>query len=808
MRLPGWMLVPEEDEDSEYEGAGKAKGKGKRRKKYQPVLESWVEERLVAEVVAEVRRTTLGEKPLVRRVRVGELTSEHVDTDEKVLVGQDGLFLEIDPEDISREEWPSLSNGRILGLYFGAVLDNDEAKAAWAAKYPLGGQGPQYPHYSVQVSKDGTRMAAEGPANSLAAANTKLDGRKIDEDEINAIFLQFDVWMPDKDGGGRWMPVAAQVALDDAFDVARNPHRKVLVHYGHTYAAENFQDVIKTEPDDAVRIESESERGIGLRGGGLSDDGPGPGRVLPEEWLEQLGTAVRAIEWPSDTVADYWREIARGELGFTEPRIPLHDPAAARARTELQRAMVEQIAHDLHHIDHELDENPEALAPVQNKIDDHRELLDTLEHTSRDNPTDWLQMVEAMGGLAHAPYGDLAGSIESIMAGRDPPQAEKPQVNSDPSTENPLRDLRRDDADGVDTRSLDWPGSPNGNWLAPEKQRGETSAAGAGPSRSFTAVLLVSELFGYPERHAGETSPELLAEVYSAHQDLMDEWLADHAGTASAPAMFVRAWTDPALMSLRRTADLATRVNDGGDAAAVFAIPARDALERVLSARWSDYVEAAHTALDALPEDERAIAARLASAVLEPGTSPLSVAAHATYAHRLHEWLVRFRGSAEETGRFEYLWTDPILTEMRSLAPDKPTPAEESTVQAYITGTREWHAELGAAARQVSWAQSMEALRRRAQARTALGLDEPGVSLTGEASRRRLGLQRSMVEQAAYNGYRLASGPTRGLTPLKWHGRRSSPSGRSSKVWSFSRIPEPARRSCVPGSTRWTPLMR
>ncbi|UMP06963.1 hypothetical protein [Amycolatopsis sp. EV170708-02-1] len=406
VRLPGWMLVPEEDEDSEYEGAGKAKGKGKRRKKYQPVLESWVEERLVAEVVAEVRRTTLGEKPLVRRVRVGELTSEHVDTDEKVLVGQDGLFLEIDPEDISREEWPSLSNGRILGLYFGAVLDNDEAKAAWAAKYPLGGQGPQYPHYSVQVSKDGTRMAAEGPANSLAAANTKLDGRKIDEDEINAIFLQFDVWMPDKDGGGRWMPVAAQVALDDAFDVARNPHRKVLVHYGHTYAAENFQDVIKTEPDDAVRIESDDDTEpasrVGLRGGGLSGDtlgpGPGLGRVLPEEWLEQLGTAVREIEWPSDAVADYWREIARGELGFTEPRIPLHDPAAARARIELQRAMVEQVAHDLYHIDHELDENPAALEPVQNKIDDYRDLLDTLE--------------ELLQGMAEADFEALRAAFD------------------------------------------------------------------------------------------------------------------------------------------------------------------------------------------------------------------------------------------------------------------------------------------------------------------------------------------------------------------------------------------------------------
>jgi hypothetical protein len=193
-------------------------------------------------VAAEIRRLTRGEAQKSPPVRIARVERKHVPRHERALVGQWGLFLATWPPNRSAGRRPSLLNGRILGVYMGAVLDDPDDVAYWEQTYR------RYPAYALGLGED-TRyeslMSAEGAANAAVFANTatklvdRPDGRgqefAIDEQRVNAMFMEFVVRMPLPRGGFRAQIIGAVVALENAFDEKTNPYGSVIVGYGDTY---------------------------------------------------------------------------------------------------------------------------------------------------------------------------------------------------------------------------------------------------------------------------------------------------------------------------------------------------------------------------------------------------------------------------------------------------------------------------------------------------------------------------------------------------------------------------------------------
>jgi hypothetical protein len=213
---------------------------------------------LEQDVAAEVVRLVRGEKAPVARVVVGRLSGQHVRAHEQEMVGQWGVFL-ADPLAGAGQRM-SLTNGRILGLYLGAVLKAGPQMQAWEERYQ------RYPSYAVEArGRDGSdsTMSAEGAANSIAFVNTALEpgipkfittGQvfappALDYSVINAVFQPFAVYLPDKHGGFRWEAIVALIALDNAFDPVTNPHRMIVADYGDAYLP-NFEPQIKPDPDE------------------------------------------------------------------------------------------------------------------------------------------------------------------------------------------------------------------------------------------------------------------------------------------------------------------------------------------------------------------------------------------------------------------------------------------------------------------------------------------------------------------------------------------------------------------------------
>jgi hypothetical protein len=193
-------------------------------------------------VAAEIRRLTRGEALKSPPVRIARVESRHVPRHERVLVGQRGLFLAQWPPNRSVGRRPSLLNGRIVGVYLGAVLDDPDDLAYWEQTYP------EYPAYALGLG-EGTRyeslMGAEGAANAAVFANTatklvdRHDGRgqefAIDEQRVNAMFLEFLVRLPLPNGGCKAQLIGAVVALENAFDEKVNPYGSIIVDYGESY---------------------------------------------------------------------------------------------------------------------------------------------------------------------------------------------------------------------------------------------------------------------------------------------------------------------------------------------------------------------------------------------------------------------------------------------------------------------------------------------------------------------------------------------------------------------------------------------
>jgi hypothetical protein len=234
--------------------------------------------RLEQAVTDEIVRLIRGESLASPVVRPGRITEAHVNLRERphegVLVGQWGLFLNdwaLAASDVDR---PSLRNGRILGVYLGAVLDDPGAKETWRRTYT---NAPDYAMFVTGGSDfPGSTISSEGAANAIAFANTAVvpnprpadaartarrrpgQRRRVSQDRtamiydrerINAVFVNFAIHMRDRDGNNRWQLIAALVALDNAFDRHANPHGMIIVAYGKDYLP-FFDTVIKPESED------------------------------------------------------------------------------------------------------------------------------------------------------------------------------------------------------------------------------------------------------------------------------------------------------------------------------------------------------------------------------------------------------------------------------------------------------------------------------------------------------------------------------------------------------------------------------
>ncbi|CAM04700.1 hypothetical protein SACE_5482 [Saccharopolyspora erythraea NRRL 2338] len=191
---------------------------------------------LEQDVAAEVRRTIKGEDPPFARIKPALLEARHLRDHEKILEGQWGLFLTTRPAETPADQRMSLSNGRILGLYLGAVLENEEEVESFSQTYT------RFPDFAMDVpNKNGPlfTMAGEAVTNYTAFANTATRPNtaepQLDHSVINAEFVAFAVRMPTNKGRWRWQGIVALVALDNAFDPIANPHGMIIANYGDTY---------------------------------------------------------------------------------------------------------------------------------------------------------------------------------------------------------------------------------------------------------------------------------------------------------------------------------------------------------------------------------------------------------------------------------------------------------------------------------------------------------------------------------------------------------------------------------------------
>ncbi|MFC5112105.1 hypothetical protein [Kibdelosporangium philippinense] len=205
---------------------------------------------LEANVGHEIRRLIRGEALQRPLVRVDRVPREHLQPGEGALLNQWGLYFAEWPPSPDMRSRPSLLNGRILGVYLGAVLDDPNDLKVWEETYV------HFPHYAVEMGTNSSlrkaknrdkfksTMSAEGAANFAAFANTALKlvpkedgGQKlaIDLGRVNAQFLDFRIRMPDRFGRTRWQMISVLVAFENAFDIEVNPYGMIIIDYTDTY---------------------------------------------------------------------------------------------------------------------------------------------------------------------------------------------------------------------------------------------------------------------------------------------------------------------------------------------------------------------------------------------------------------------------------------------------------------------------------------------------------------------------------------------------------------------------------------------
>lgn len=202
-----------------------------------------------------------------------KLSESETEAHEKMLVGQSGLFVR---DGIQKENLPTFSNGKIIGLFSGAYLKSPTEHTTHFKAY---GGLDAVDRYSLNIKKSGkdarnkwlreagsVTVSPIGVANSMAFANTATtpDFKNYDEKRINSIFVPFHVTMKDKFGKEREELVAAVVALD-------NLRGQVLLDYGENFLEQLQRDgsrsaAVKQEPSARpVNVEAVPRGRPGLR---------------------------------------------------------------------------------------------------------------------------------------------------------------------------------------------------------------------------------------------------------------------------------------------------------------------------------------------------------------------------------------------------------------------------------------------------------------------------------------------------------------------------------------------------------------
>jgi hypothetical protein len=176
---------------------------------------------------------------------------------EEMLVGQYALFVSR-PSDAS--ELPTFSNGRILGFYMGALVDNDKALERTVADHP------DYELYAIDADAPRGKVtySGKGATNSLAFANTALkpgaDEPAYDTERINALFIEFSAGLIDNEGKPSRESLVAMVALDNLFTDDRD-EAQVFVDYGQLFLEHFKEESEALETSEPVRVKQESESG-------------------------------------------------------------------------------------------------------------------------------------------------------------------------------------------------------------------------------------------------------------------------------------------------------------------------------------------------------------------------------------------------------------------------------------------------------------------------------------------------------------------------------------------------------------------
>ncbi len=242
----------------------------------------------LAQDVQRLVAATLAGPQVGRRVEARNLSPSDLPAHEQVLVNQYGVFLTADMLAAQGPQRPLLSNGLVLGLYAGAVLDDDAAVKRWKRKHP------NYPAYTITVPRPGTGsvgMAAEGYAGTVAFANTRVvPGRTPVRDRsitgINAMFVPFQVELTDPNGQPHRMSIMVLAGLDNLYG-QHNPSGMVIADYGDPYLTQLRPPppVIKPDPNSPTED---------LPDGASTPPDPSPPTTQPRTRTRQARRARRA----------------------------------------------------------------------------------------------------------------------------------------------------------------------------------------------------------------------------------------------------------------------------------------------------------------------------------------------------------------------------------------------------------------------------------------------------------------------------------------------------------------------------------
>ncbi|MBW8833124.1 MAG: hypothetical protein JF606_27830 [Burkholderiales bacterium] len=308
---------------------------------------------LERDMMSEIQRLIAGTPAQPPRCVPRRLSEQDLPESERAaLTGHYGLFVNAALEGVQR---PLLSNGNVLGVYMGALLETDEDLEQYRQEHP---SSVQYEMDIDQSRPEPAVVAALGAANSTAFANTALrfDGDRpcYDHERLNAIFLPFRAQMTDNAGEPRAQSFMALVALDNLY-ASSNPSREVRVNYGDAYL-EQFKNPPpheRTSPTPTPRIKPEPlqessqlhDVAMAEAAAPVSSSEPSPAAAMPAAQRRRLDVSGR---YQSDQSASSSRTAA---YSVADPTAAAERPEGnahgrARRRVPVQLTIDTQIAHE------------------------------------------------------------------------------------------------------------------------------------------------------------------------------------------------------------------------------------------------------------------------------------------------------------------------------------------------------------------------------------------------------------------------------------------------------------------------------